>query len=173
MRLVFAAAAAALGLAACGPSEPASDTASTATPSADTTAPAAAAPATPATPPAIEGPAAGKWRMTVTAMGQTMPATEQCFDKQVSLEEAEKMQQTAGITCSEQSYRKEGDAWIGHSVCTMQGAGTPMKVTQDSRVTGDFSSRYTIDMTSKMDPPPMPSMAEQKMTITAERIGDC
>ena len=169
MRLVFATAAAALGLAACGPSEPASDTASTATPATDSTAPVAAAPATPATPPAIEGPAAGKWRMTVTAMGQTMPPTEQCFDKQVSLEEAERMQRASGITCSEQSYRKEGDAWIGHSVCTMQA----MKVTQDSRVTGDFSSRYTIDMTSKMDPPPMPSMAEQKMTMTAERIGDC
>jgi hypothetical protein len=170
MKLAIAAAAATLGLAACGPSEPAPDTASTATPAADSAAP---APAASATPPAIEGPAAGKWRMTVTAMGQAMPPTEVCYAKQVSLEEAEKMQQASGITCSEQSYRKDGDAWTGHSVCTMQGAGAPIEVTQDSRVSGDFSSKYTIDLTSKMDPPPMPSMAEQKMSITAERLGDC
>ncbi|HEX5007199.1 MAG TPA: DUF3617 family protein [Hyphomonadaceae bacterium] len=173
MRLAIAAAAAALGLAACGQSEPAADSASTAAPAADGAAPAPAAPAPAAMPATVEGPAAGKWRMTITAMGQTMPPTETCYAKQVSLEEAEKMQQSAGITCSEQSYRKEGDAWIGHSVCSMPGAGTPMKVTQDSRVAGDFSSKYTIDITSKMDPPPMPSMAEQKITITAERIGDC
>jgi len=171
MRLVIAAAVAAAALAACGQPEPASDTASTAAPSADSAAP--AAPDASATPAAIEGPAAGKWRMTVSAMGQTMPPTEYCYAKQVSLEEAEKMQQSAGVTCTEQSYHKDGDAWVGHSVCTMSAAGTPMKVTQDSRVTGDFSSKYTIDIISKMDPPPMPSMAEQKMSITAERIGDC
>ena len=170
MRLAIAAAAAALGLAACGPSEPASDTATTA-PATDSAAPTPAAPSAAA--PAIEGPAAGKWRMTMTAMGQTMPPTETCIAKQVSLEEAEKMQQQAGVTCSEQSYRKEGDAWIGHSVCTMTSAGTPMKVTSDSRVTGDLSSKYTIEMTNRMDPAPMPSMAEQKMTIAAERLGDC
>lgn len=167
MRLAIAAAA--FGLAACGPSEPAS----TAAPAANSAAPAPAAPAAPSTPPAIEGPAAGKWRMTVTAMGQTMPPTEYCYEKQVSLEEAAKMQQQASVNCSEQSYRKDGDDWIGHSVCTMQSAGTPMKITQDSRVTGDFSSKYTIEIISKMDPPPMPSMAEQKMTMTAERLGDC
>lgn len=172
MRLIFAAAVAALATAACGPSDPAADTASTATPAADSAAPAVAA--APAAAPAIEGPAAGNWRMTVTAMGTTMPPTEYCYAKQVSLEEAGKMQQEAGITCSEQSYRKEADAWIGHSVCTMEAGPTgPMKITTDSRVTGDFASRYTMDITSKMDPAPMPSMAEQKMSMTAERIGDC
>jgi hypothetical protein len=30
-----------------------------------------------------------------------------------------------------------------------------------------------MEITSKMDPAPMPSMAEQTMTMTAERIGDC
>jgi len=172
MRLAIAAAAAALGLAACGPSEPASDTASTA-PAADSAAPAPAA-SSAAAPAAIEGPAAGKWSVVMTAMGTTLPASEVCYAKQVSLEEAAKTQQQAGITCSEQSYRKDGDAWIGHSVCTMEaGPAGPTKVTTDSRVSGDFSKKYTMEITSKMDPPPMPSMAEQKMSITAERIGDC
>jgi hypothetical protein len=172
MRLVFAAAAAALGLAACGPSEPAADTASTAPAAADTAAPAPAPPAASATLP--DGPAAGKWKMTITAMGQTLPPTEVCYEKQVSLEEAEKMQQQAGVSCSEQSYRKDGDAWVGHSVCTMEaGPAGPIKVTTDTKVTGDFASKYAMEIASKMDPAPMPSMADQKMTITAERLGDC
>lgn len=172
MRLVFAAVAAALGLAACGPSEPATDTA--AAPAADAAAP-VDAPAAPAASTALpEGPAAGKWKMTITAMGQALPPTEICYEKQVSLEEAEKMQQQAGVSCTEQSYKKEGDAWIGHSVCTMEaGPGGPLKVTTDTRVTGDFGSKYAMEIASKMDPAPMPSMADQKMTITAERLGDC
>ncbi len=168
MRLVFVAAAAALGFSACGQSEPAADTASA-------TDAAPAAPATPAVSTAMpEGPSAGKWRMTMTAMGQSLPPTEQCYQKQVSLEEAEKMQQQAGVSCSEQSYKKEGDTWVGHSVCTMEmGPGGPIKVSTNTRVTGDFASKYTMEMNSKMDPAPMPSMAEQTMTLTAERIGDC
>lgn len=167
MRFSLAVTVAALGLAACGPSEPAADGAGD-----NAAAPApAAAPAGASAP--VDGPAAGKWRVTVTAMGQTLPPTEQCITQQISLAEAEKMQQQAGVTCSEQNYRREGDAWVGHSVCTMDTGGAPMKVTTDMRVTGDFASRYTMDMTSKMDPAPMPGMAEQKMTMEAERIGDC
>lgn len=169
------AALAALGLAACD-SKPAAD--STA-PTGDSTAATAAAPAAPepaasaALAAEMEGPAAGKWRMTVSMMGASPPPNEVCYEKQVSFAEAEKMQQQAGVTCSEQSYRREGDALIGHSVCSMDAGGTPMKVTTDTRITGDFSSKYTMDMTSKMDPPPMPSMTEQKMSIVSERIGNC
>jgi hypothetical protein len=167
MRFAFAVTVAALGLAACGASEPAADGAASSAEPVESAA--AAAPAAPA----IEGPAAGKWRVTVTAMGQTLPPSEQCFTQQVSLAEAEKLQQQAGVTCSEQSYRREGEAWIGHSVCTMDNAGSPMTMTTETRVTGDFSSSYTMDITSRIDPPPMPNMAEQKMTMAAERIGDC
>lgn len=161
------AALAALGLAGCSPGAPATDAAGT--PAADSTAaPAAEIPAAMA-----EGPAAGKWRVTTTAMGQTMPPSETCYTKQVSFEDAEKMQQQSGVTCSEQSYKREGDAFVGHSVCAMDIGGKKMTTTSDVRVTGDFNTRYTMDMTNRMDPPPMPGMEEQKMTIEMERLGDC
>ena len=41
------------------------------------------------------------------------------------------------------------------------------------RVTGDFNSRYVTEVTTKMDPAPTPQMAQTKVTMTAERIGDC
>src|SRR6185295_7279106 len=125
-----------------------------------------------------EGPAAGKWKLTTTAMGQAMPPSEVCYDKQMSFEEIDKQQkqqqpQQPNVTCSEQAYKKEGDAQVSHSVCTAEILGKPMTITTDVRATGDFKSRYTMDMSVKMDPPPMKGMEEQKMTVVAERLGDC
>src|SRR5690606_179421 len=94
----------ALGLAACGPGEPAADSPASV---ADAVAPAPApAPAATAAP-AIEGPAAGKWRISMTTMGQILPPSEVCYAEQVNLAEAEKMQQQAGVTCPEQSRSEE------------------------------------------------------------------
>src|SRR6185503_1018186 len=79
MKMSFAASAIALvglgvaGLAACSPSAPPADGATPAAPESA----AAAAPA--AAPPSQgEGPAAGKWKLTTTAMGQAMPPSEVC-----------------------------------------------------------------------------------------------
>ena len=164
--LAIGIASAALGLAACSPSAPATDAAST-----PEAAPAAATANIPAE--LKEGPAAGKWRVTTTAMGTAMPPSDVCYDKQVSFEESQKMQQQAGVSCSEQSYKREGDAFVGHSVCTMDVNGKTINMTTDMRVVGDFNTKYTMDMTNKMDPAPMPGMEEQKMTILMERLGDC
>ena len=51
----------------------------------------------------------------------------------------------------------------------------PGNVKADStiRVTGDFSSRYVTEVTTKLTPAPTPQLAETRVTMTAERIGDC
>jgi hypothetical protein len=172
MRLSLTLAAlAALGLAACD-SKPAADGAATTGDSS------AAAPAGPAAPePAasaalaadMEGPSAGKWRVTISSEGMPVMPNEVCYKAKTTLAEAEQAQRQAGVTCSEQSYRREGDAIVSHSVCTVQG----MKMTTDMRVTGDFNAKYTMDMTTTMDPAPAPGMGTTKMSIVSERIGDC
>jgi len=48
-----------------------------------------------------------------------------------------------------------------------------MKTDSTIRVTGDFNSRYVMEVKTKMDPAPMPSMAETTVTMTGERLGDC
>ncbi len=163
MKLVLAAATAALMLAACGDkTEPTLDGAP-ATPAA------AAETATPAAAPTglAAGPAAGKWKVSVSAGGMNVPPTEICYAKQVSMEEAQKMQQDAGVTCTEQTFAADGKS--GHSVCTMQG----MTITTDFAVTGDFNTAYTMQMTSSMDPAP-PGMPQPSVTaVTMERLGDC
>jgi hypothetical protein len=48
-----------------------------------------------------------------------------------------------------------------------------MKADSTIRVTGDFNTRYVTEVTTRLTPAPTPQMAETRMTMTAERIGDC
>ena len=163
MKFVLAAATAALMLAACGDkTEPTLDGAPAAPAATSETAAPAAAPAGLAA-----GPAAGKWKVSVSTGGMDIPPNEMCYAKQVSMEEAQKMQQQAGMTCTEQTYAADGKS--GHSVCAMQG----MTITTDFEVTGDFSTAYTMQMTSSMDPAPPGMPQPSTSTIKMERLGDC
>ena len=172
MRLVLTAAVAALALGACGgPTAPASDTA--ATPAASEP---AAAPAAPAASTAMSGPIAGKWKITVSSAGMTLPPQEICYEKQISIQDAQNMQQQAGITCSENTFTPTAGGMTGHSVCKMA-ANAAMKettITTDTVISGDFNTAYTMDSTSTMDPAPMGMPAgPSKTSIKMERLGDC
>ena len=137
-------------------------------------APEAAAPAAPAAPALaaadLEGPKPGKWKMTTNLSAAPKPVTVETCVAQTSFKDMDAAKQKAGVTCTEQSYRREGADIVGRSVCTIQGG---MKVITDSRISGDFTSRYTVDAKTVMDPAPTPAMKETTMKITAERIGDC
>lgn len=160
MRLLMTAAAAALMLAACGgPTTPATD----ATATREAAAPAAAAPAANA----LNGPIAGKWQVTINSAGMALPPQEICYAKQMTMEEAQKMQQDAGMTCSEQTYAPDGKS--GHSVCTMQG----MTITSDFTVTGDFNTSYTMEMKTTMDPAPAGMAGPSVTSVKMDRMGDC
>jgi hypothetical protein len=159
MKFAFAAATAALLLAACGGSEaPATDT-----PAMGET----AAPATPAASMSAMGPAPGRWQNTVTSGGQTAPPSEWCYEQPMSLENIIKLQQQVGIVCSEQTFSPDGKS--GHSVCMMD----TMKVTSDIKVTGDYATAYTMEVSSSFDPA-LPGLPNPSVTtITAQRMGDC
>lgn len=131
----------------------------------------AGADAAPSTAAVLEGPRPGLWRVT-TAMtgvpgGATIPPVEHCVTE--SKFEAPAQGSTPGADCTTEAFRREGDAVVGGSVCQMQG----MKTESAIRITGDFSSRYVMEVRTKMDPAPAPSMAETVMTMTGERLGDC
>lgn len=138
------------------------------------TEPPAAAPAASAGPALaaadLEGPKPGKWKLTTELSAAPKPVTVETCVAKTSFKDMEAARQQAGMTCSEQSYRREGADIVGRSVCTIQGG---MKVTSDTRISGDFNNRYTIEGKTVMDPAPIPSMKETTMKITAERLGDC
>jgi hypothetical protein len=117
------------------------------------------------------GPRPGKWKMTTTHGVAGAPQTvsvEVCVPK-TTFKEMQALQQKAGMSCGEQTMDRVGNAIVSHAACTHQGG----RIIVDSRMTGDFNARYTMESTTVMDPAPTPSMREMKMTIIAERLGDC
>jgi len=165
MRIAISLALVAVLAAACSKKEEAAKPAA---------APEAAAPVAPAAPAVaaadLEGPKPGKWKMTTVLSAAPKPIVAETCVAQISFKEMDAAKRQAGLTCTEQSYRREGADIVGHSVCTIQGG---MKVTTDSRISGDFASKYTVDAKTVMDPAPTPAMKETNMKITAERVGDC
>lgn len=124
----------------------------------------------------MDGPRPGLWRITASLPGMPEGITAPTFETCVTRQDFSEMQRGPGqempedVRCSEQSVRREGDAMVGRSVCEMPNGG---RAETDFRATGDFSSRYSMEVTTRMTPAPAPSMAETTMSMTAERIGDC
>lgn len=160
MRIVIGVVTLALLASACSKKEDAAKPAAQA--------PAAAAPGVPAE--FAEGPRAGKWKMTTTmAMAPQAITAEVCLPK-TSFKEMQAAQQQAGVTCTDQSFKRVGADIVTHAVCQYEGG---MKATVDSKISGDINSRYTMETKTVMDPAPNPAMRETTMTIVAERLGDC
>jgi hypothetical protein len=143
--------------------DPAASPETAAAPSGSAAAEAAAAPAMSAD--AMAGPIAGKWRMTISASGVSLPPQDKCFDHQISFAEAQGQQQAAGMTCSEHAITPTADGLMDHSICTKDG----VTVTTDTKMTGDFNSAYTLESSTTMTGAPAPAMTIIKM----ERLGDC
>ena len=117
----------------------------------------------------MEGPKPGKWKMTTVMAAMPQPVTMEVCIPKTSFKEMQTANQQAGVTCTEQTLTRQGGDYVGHSSCTHPGG----KMTIDSRFSGDFSSKYTMETKTVMDPPPTPAMKEMIMSVTAERLGDC
>ena len=119
------------------------------------------------------GPTPGLWRVTTRMSGMPAgmeaPAVETCI-REAKFETPRGAPESPGMTCEQQSFRREGDAMVGHMVCT---SADGMRTETDTRVSGDFTRNYTMEVKSRMTPPPSPEMAEVAMAMTAERLGDC
>lgn len=120
----------------------------------------------------IKGPKPGKWQVTTsveTPMGSTtLPASEICITKE-ELEYPQGVTDVEGGECSVSPLRRQGDAIVGTSVCQISGT----RATSELRITGDFNQRYTTEVVTRLDPPPAPQMTQTRMTLSAQRLGDC
>ena len=160
--------AAMLGLGACnqsGGEEAAAGADATA--AADSSAAASATAAAPASDAgAAGGPTLrpGLWRNVVTDPTGGTSTNETCVraggdSKPVSgLEGA--------TNCGNPATTREGGAWVTRATCSA-GEGTPGG-TVETRTTGDFQSRYTVDAVMRMTGGP-----EMKFRVESTRVGDC
>ncbi len=161
MRIITLVSGLALTLAACGQGEsgPAGET--------SVSAPAAAATDMPA------GPTPGLWRVTTRMSGMPAgmeaPAVETCI-REAKFEMPRGAPESSGMTCKQQAFRRDGGAMVGHIVCT---SADGVRTETDTRVSGDFTRNYTMELKSRSTPSPSPEMAEVTMVMTAERLGEC
>ena len=99
-----------------------------------------------------------------------IPAQEICITAEmVNDTEWSKSQLPKDMDCPVMTQRVEGGAIIAHSVCKVNGH----TLTGDTRTFGDFRDSYTVETTSSVDPAPPGMPNPTKMTIKAERVGDC
>lgn len=162
--MTSAAIAAVATLALAGCSKP-GDAAKTDEPAAKSAAPSAAAAGMPK-------PRTGNWKLTTSMPGIAveMPPQELCITPEmVNDTEWSKSQMPKDMDCPVMTQRVENGAIIAHSVCKVNGH----TLISDVRTSGNFQTSYTVETTSTMDPPPPGMQNPTKMTIKAERLGDC
>ncbi len=131
--------------------------------------------AAPAAGPSLFGrphPKAGLWRTTVTTNagpGVTM-AGELCLD--ASNQDAAFSSNGKGLSkdCDQVKYQGAPGRGIGFSTVCHIGKRT---VTTSGLATGDFKSAYSVDLTTRMDPPPPGLPAQMSTAIRAKWVGPC
>jgi len=126
-------------------------------------------------------PKVGLWESSMTMKAGPAPMTvtsQMCIDEaMVAGDDWVKNQsanggQTALPDC-QVAVKTNLGGYTTDSTCT-----TPQgKIVTHAVATGDFQSAYTMDITSRMDPPPpgMPpgGSAENKMAVSARYVGPC
>lgn len=120
------------------------------------------------------GPTPGLWKITTQMSGMpagmTPPSVQTCIREAKFETPTVPASRGSGVQCEQQSFRREGDAVVGHSVCTLSNGA---RTVTDTRMSGDFTRLYTMEVKAVTTPAPTPAMSEMSMTMTAERLGDC
>jgi hypothetical protein len=114
----------------------------------------------------------GWWEMQMTLAGPTPAPSHQtvhiCTDPAV-----EKVQSPFGIRkgdkCPPPQVTRTPAGWSLAASCAMGG----MTVNTTGSVTGDFNSRYHVDLVTRMTPPPQPQLGEVRTSIDARWLGPC
>lgn len=162
-RMILVCAAAALALTACQ-----KKTTDAATAGAATTAAATPPASAPATPPSRK---AGLWEQTMTSdkVNQTI---SMCLDAATETQAKWFSGQRGKSDCAQsQVTPKLGGGWTFHSVCKGPDGTT---TTSDGEATGDFGSKYHVELTAVTTGSPMPEAnGTHKMSMDGAWKGPC
>ena len=141
----------------------------TATADTNSTAP---APAASADAGAVASPKQGLWEMKISAANVPQPQVMSvCVGAPAPGANSFAPPPAAGQTCTKNAVTKTASGYDIDSECTANG----MTVASKGTVSGDFSSDYKIDMSSKISGANVPAAAQQEMktSIEAHYKGAC
>lgn len=113
---------------------------------------------------------AGLWDIKMEHEGTKLPemTIQQCTNEAVDREFTSEFAPAAKHSCSKSDIQKTATGYVSDSVCTV--AGTT--VTSHTETSGDFSSDYTVKVTSHSEGGKL-GARDSKMTISAKWSGAC
>src|SRR5258706_1711966 len=110
----------------------------------------------------------GLWEISMTMPQMPAPmVSRQCVDQNTD-DLGKSAARDPSTKCSKQSVRREGGNVIVESVCLVEGS----TATTRGVFTGDFSSAYKGEMTTRFAPP-LHGSAEHRMSFQARHAGPC
>jgi hypothetical protein len=113
----------------------------------------------------------GLWEQTVQSDRSPTPlVTQWCFDAESDKRTPVLPRPRRAGLCQKFAIHKDGDSYTVDTACSANGAS----ITSHAVITGDFTSKYTINSTVDVSNASDPARnGEHKTTITAIYKGDC
>jgi hypothetical protein len=120
--------------------------------------------------PTAPTPKAGLWEMKASSMGMSMPAMKVCVGE-AKPGENPFTQKPQGANCAKNEVTASAGGYAIDSECTVNGMTAATKGT----VSGDFSSAYKVELTTKMSGPNIPAAAQKEVqsVMEAKYVGPC
>ena len=113
---------------------------------------------------------AGLWDIKMEHEGTKLPdmTIQQCTNEAIDREFTSEFAPAAKQNCSKTDIQKTATGYVSESVCTAGGA----TVTSHAETSGDFSSAYTVKVTSHSEGGRL-GTHDSKITISAKWAGAC
>ena len=116
---------------------------------------------------------AGLWQITTNGSTGATKNPEQTMQQCVDTASDKAMQQMAtgmmaGMKCDKNDNKKDGNKFVGHSICQMG----PSKMETKSVTSGDFEKEYSMTGESTFNPP-MAGISSSKSQMVAKWVGPC
>ncbi len=116
----------------------------------------------------------GLWEMTMTHEGQQAQAgmpggkMQMCIDEKIDDLAQQMGESAAREMCTKAEFRREGDRYVGNSVCKFNGTTATTRMV----LTGRFDAEYQADLDTRFEPP-MNGRGQSRMTIKGRWVGPC
>lgn len=115
----------------------------------------------------------GLWQITTSSTTGTTKSPDQVMEQCVDAASDKTLQQMGssmmnGMKCEKNDSKKEGDKYVGHSICQMG----PSKLETKSVISGDFNKEYSMKADSTFNPP-MAGISSSKNNMVAKWVGPC
>ena len=116
---------------------------------------------------------AGLWQITTSGTTGSTKNPEQVMQQCVDTASDKTLQKMGssmmnGMKCEKNDNKKDGNKFIGHSICQMG----PSKLETKSVTSGDFEKEYTMTSDATFNPP-MAGVGSSKTTMVAKWVGPC